>query len=129
MSGLRQSSKVLNNFGSLHIVTGTVTVNSDAWTLVTNDATATLVDIGAGNISVDFGENFLAAPAVAVGILKATNEATVVKSVIIEQSTTALVEFRCHSLDDSGAGETDITAVDPDDDDGFMFVAIGHRNN
>ncbi len=129
MSGLRQSSKVLNNLGSLHIVTGTITVNSGTWTLVTNDATCTLTDIGAGNVRVNFGENFLAAPTVVATILKATHEAAVVKDVLVESSTVALAEFVHHSLDDTGAGETDIATVDPDADDGWTFVAIGHRNN
>ncbi len=129
MSGLRQSSKVLNNLGSLHIVTGTITVNSGTWALTTNDATCTLTDIGAGNVSVTFGENFLAAPTVVASFLKATHEAAVVKDVLVELVNVSTAEFVVHSLDDSGAGETDIATVDPDDDDGFMFVAIGHRNN
>ena len=129
MSGLRASSKVLNNLGNLHIVTGTITVNSGTWALTTNDSTCTLTDIGAGNVRVNFGENFVSAPSVTATILKATSEAQVIKNVIVENTTTALSEFVHHSFDDSGAGATDITTVDPDDDDGFMFVAIGVRNN
>jgi len=127
MSGLRLSSKVINNLATLHIITGTITVNSGTWTLVTNDATCTLTDIGAGNVRVDFGEPFVIGPSAHATILKATHEATVVKDVLIENATTALCEFVHHSLDDTGVGETDITTVDPDDDDGWMFVVIGAR--
>ena len=128
MSGLRQSPRVLNNLGSLHIVTGTITVNSDVWTLVTNDATCTLTDIGPGNARADFGEAFTTAPRVNATILKATNENQVMKNVLIESISAGAVEFVHHSFDDTGAGETDITTVDPDDDDGWMSVAIGRRN-
>jgi hypothetical protein len=122
-------SSVRQDLGQLHIVTGKITVNSNTWTLSSNDGSASLNDIGAGNVSVTFGQAFLSAPAVVVSNLKATHEAAVYKSVTVESVTTTTAEFVCHSIDDSGAGATDVTTVDPDDDDGFHFIAVGLRDN
>ena len=122
-------SSVLADLGNLHIVTGTITVTTDVWTLTSNDGSASLNDLGAGNVSVTFGQAFLSAPAVVVATLKATHEAAVTKDVVVESVSTTTVEFVNHSIDDSGAGATDLTTVDPDNGDGWMFIAIGLRNN
>ena len=93
MSGLRQTAKVLQNLGNLHITTGLITVNSNTWTLVTNDPTCTLTDIEEGNVSVAY-EAFLAAPAVTAQYIKAANSDTAQHSVTIEDLTTTRCEFR-----------------------------------
>jgi len=127
MSGLRQSSKVLNNLGSLHIIFGRIRVTTNVWSLSVNDPTTTLTDIGPGNVSLNFGENFIGVPRIAATISKATHEAAVVKDVLVESSTVSACEFVHHSLDDTGAGETDSVTVDPDDGDGWNFIVIGER--
>lgn len=128
MSGLGTSSKVLRNLGNLYIITGTITVTTNVWTLTSNDGNLALTDIGAGNVSVTY-DAFLTAPTVLVSPLKATHEAAVIKPVLVESVSTTVAEFVCHSIDDTGAGTTDITTADPDNGDGFTFAIIGVRNS
>jgi hypothetical protein len=87
MGGLRDSSKVLQNLGQLHIVTGTITVSSGTWSLVSNDPTATITDDGLGNAGVLY-EAFTAAPVCVVSMLKATVEAASTYVVNVESVTT-----------------------------------------
>jgi hypothetical protein len=123
------ASALNDTLGQLHIVTGKVTVSSAVWTMTSNDGSATLSDLGAGNVRVNFVDPFLTAPTVVASVLKGTHEAAVVKSVMVESVTTTTAEFVCHSIDDTGTGATDLTTADPDTDDGFHFIAIGLRNN
>ncbi len=117
-------SSLLDQQGQMHIITGKITVNSDTWTLTTNDGSATLTDNGAGDVTVNFVEPFLSAPACTATPIKATHEATVFYNVKIEQLTTALVQFHFHH-DTAGTN----TTADPDDDDGWSFIVVGLRDN
>jgi hypothetical protein len=118
------ASGVLANLGQLHIVTGRITVTTNTWTLTDNDGSATLTDVGAGNVTVNFVDAFTSAPAVVCQPLKATHEATVFYDVVVETCTTTACEFVFHH-DTAGTN----TTADPDDGDGWMFIAIGLRNN
>jgi hypothetical protein len=124
MGSLRNTSSVLQNLGNLHIITGTITVTSNTWTLAASDDTTTLTDIGPGNVSLTFSPAFLAAPAVVATPLKATHEATVFYNIKVEAVSTTTVEFVNHH-DTAGTN----TTADPDDGDGWMFIAIGLRDN
>ena len=117
----------MNNLSSLHIIAGRITVTSNTWTLTSNDPTLTLSDLGAGNVSIEYGKNFIATPRVIASTLKGTHEATVTKHVTIESNSTSSTEFRFHSFDDTGAGTSDITQVDPDNGDGCDFIVVGER--
>ncbi len=94
MSGLRQTSSVLANLGTLHIVTGRITYSTGTPSLTSNDPTATVADTGTGNATVTFGQAFSAAPQIFVEALKATHSATTHNTVICEQATTTTAEFR-----------------------------------
>ncbi len=117
-------SSALDSLGQLHIVTGLITVNTNTWTLVTNDGSATLTDDGAGLQSVNFVEPFLSAPVITTSVLKATTEATVFHAVEVVTVTTTIASFAFHH--DTAATNT---VADPDNDDGWYFVAIGLRAN
>ena len=127
MGGLRKSSNVLSNLGSLSIITGRITVASDVWTLSRNDDTCTLTDIGAADVSIEYGEAFITAPTVIVTTLKGTHEAAVTKHVSIEANSVSSTEFRFHSFDDIGAGTANVTSPDPDNGDGCEFIVVGER--
>jgi hypothetical protein len=124
------ASSALENLGRLHIVTGRIIYTGGVPALTTNDGSATVADTGAnGNSTVTFGDAFLSAPQVTAQYLKATNSATVVHHVTVEQATTTTAEFWVHTVTDTGAGVTDLANADPADGDGIMFTAIGLRNN
>lgn len=131
MSSLRTTSSVGDNLGNLHIVTGVITANaSNVWQVASsNDDTVTVADTGTGNATVTFGQAFTSAPVVVANVVKATHSAQIVQTVTIEAVTTTTAEFRYHSVDDTGAGTTDVTSPDPAENDGFHFVAIGLRDN
>jgi hypothetical protein len=116
------SSSVLQNLGSLHIVTGRIIYTSGAPALTSNDASATVADTGSGNCTVTLGQAFRSAPAVVAQYLKATEE-TVLHTVAVEQATTTALEFRIHS-DTAGTN----ALADPADGDGIMFMAVGVRD-
>ena len=116
-------SSLLSEMGQLHIVRGTITVNSGTWTLSDNDGSSTLTDLGLGNVRVDFGDAFLSAPTVVATALKATAEAAEAHYVYVEAVTTTTCEFKFYHLPATPDEQ------DPDDDDGWMFIAIGLRNN
>ena len=123
MGGLRQSSKVGQNLGQLHIITGNCTVASGTWTLNDcSDPTATITDDGLGNAGVLY-EAFLTAPGCVVSMLKATVEATSTYVANLESVTTTNVVFQCHEIALASDDK------DPDDNDGFAFIIIGIRNN
>ena len=117
-------SRVLDDLGNLHIVTGRITVTSNSWTLASNDGSASLTDIGAGNVSVTFGQAFLSAPRVVCQTLKGTHEADVFYDCVVETTSTTGFEIVFHH-DTAGTN----TTADPDDGNGCDFIAIGVRNN
>lgn len=117
-------SGALDNLGQLHIITGRITVTTNTWTLTCNDSTTTLTDIGAGNVSLTFGQEFLSVPAVVATPLKATHEATVFYDVVVEAASATGCEFVNHH-DTAGTN----TTADPDDGDGWMFIVVGLRSN
>ena len=87
MGGLRQSSKLLNNLGTLHIITGRVDGGGTPALDNCNDPTVTVADTGTGNFTLTY-EAFTTAPQVFCQLLKATHSATVKNFVMVEQATT-----------------------------------------
>jgi hypothetical protein len=121
-------SALLEDLGQLHIVTGLVTVTTNVWTLTSNDGSLTLTDNGAGDITLNFVEAFLSAPTVVATAVKASPEATVTHYVIVQSVTTTAVTFQFHHIQDT-ASTTGVSAADPDNGNGWYFIAIGKRNN
>jgi len=116
-------SAVLGDLGQLHIVTGKITVTTNTWTLTTNDGSATLTDDGDGLQSVNFVEPFLSAPTVIATAITAT-EATTFNVVEVVTVTTTIASFAYNH--DTAATNS---VADPDNGEGWYFIAIGLRNN
>ncbi len=101
MSGLRQSSKVLNNLGNLCIITGKITGAGSPALTNCNDASVSIADTGTGDFTLTY-DAFTSAPQVFCQVLKATHSATVKNFVTVEQATTTTAEVRFHAIQSPG---------------------------
>lgn len=121
-------SSVIDSIAQGALVAGRIIYTTGVPALTSNDGSATVADTGTGNCTVTFGQPFLSAPQVVAQYLKATNSDLILHHVTVEQATTTTVEFRTHVITDSGVGTTDVTAGDPADGDGILFMVFGQRN-
>jgi hypothetical protein len=121
-------SSLLDFLGRGHIVYGKINASQATDTVITsNDGSATLTRVAAGEYTVTFGDVFTAVPIVVGCPVVSITTATVSTDcpvVTLESVSTAAVTFNILDV----VGGTDATdAVQADHD--FYFVAIGSRDN
>lgn len=123
------ASSLQDSLGQGHLVAGKVTASAGtAAVLTSNDGSATLTRVAAGEYTVTFGDAFLTAPVVTGTSLKAFGTATTstdVVVVMIEAVSTSAVTFNLFDV----VGVATATTGDQSDAADFHFVAFGLRNN
>jgi len=122
-------SSLLDQMGQMHIVTGLITATdaTDA-ALTSNDGSATLTRVAAGEYTVTFGDVFLSAPHAVGTAVQALGTATVSTDsvvILIESVATNAVTFNCVDV----VGGTDATQGAQSDAGNIEFIVVGQRNN
>jgi len=122
-SSLSGGSSLQDQLGTGHVVAGgvTATAGTDA-VLTCNDQSAVLTRTAAGNYTVTFGEPFIAAPIVTVGVIQPAFSATIGYAGQLVSSATNAVVINIYTT----TGTTVACALADHD---FTFIAVGKRYN
>jgi len=116
-------SSLADSLGTGHVVSGFVTATAGTEAVLTsNDASAVLTRAAAGNYTVTFGEPFLAAPIVTLGVIQPTFSTDTAYIAQIVSSATNAVVINVYTT----SGTTVLNALA---DHNFTFIAVGKRYN
>jgi hypothetical protein len=122
-SSLSGGSSISDQLGTGHIVAGSVTATAGTDAVITcNDQSAVLTRAAAGNYTVTFGEPFIAAPVVTVGVIAPTFSTATGYAAQIVSAAAGSVVINVYTT----TGTTVACALADAD---FTFIAVGKRYN